>query len=195
MTPQLPDRYGRTEVVLLVVHPLLVFAYWEATPESSRQAHEIMGPEMDGARAVLRMYDITLIHFDGTNAHHVFDINVGLEARGWYIPLWTAEKSYCADLGFLARTGRFHTIARSNVIQTPRAMPSGRTDEQWMRVRFARRRKPERRALEFVAAPGSDRNISAEQQHTQRERLQEDIAASLGEYLAGGTPSSTQGFA
>jgi hypothetical protein len=195
MTPQLPDRYGRTEVVLLVVHPLLVFAYWEATPESCRQAHETMGPEMDGARVVLRMYDITLIHFDGTNAHHIFDIDVGLEARGWYIPLWTAEKSYCADLGFLARTGRFHTIARSNVIQTPRAMPSGRTDEQWMRVRFARRRKPEKRALEFVGAPGSGRQISAEEQHSQRERLQEDIAASLGEYLAGGAPSSSQGFA
>jgi hypothetical protein len=150
---------------------------------------------MDGARAVLRMYDITLIHFDGANAHHVFDIDVGLEARGWYNPLWTAEKSYCADLGFLARTGRFHTIARSNVIQTPRATPSGRTDEQWMRVVFTRRRKPERRALEFVAAPGSSRNISAEQQHTQSERLQEDIAASLGDYLAGGAPSSSQGFA
>ncbi|HEY3198183.1 MAG TPA: DUF4912 domain-containing protein [Nitrospirales bacterium] len=195
MTPQLPDHYGRTEAVLLIVHPLLLFAYWEATPESCRQAHETMGPEMDGARVVLRMYDITLIHFDGTNAHHVFDINVGLEARGWYLPLWTPEKSYCADLGFLARTGRFHTIARSNIIHTPRTMPSGRTDEQWMRVRFERRRKPVGRALEFVAAPGSGGQISAEEQHSQRERLQEDIAASLGEYLAGGIPSSNQGFA
>ena len=191
MTPQLPDRYGRTEAVLLIVHPLLLFAYWEATPESCRQAHETMGPEMDGARVVLRMYDITLIHFDGSNAHHIFDIDVGLEARGWYLPLWTAEKSYCADLGLLARTGRFHTIARSNVIHTPRAMPSGRTDEQWMRVRFARRRKPEKRVLEFVGAPGSGDQISAEEQHSQRE----DIAASLGEYLAGGAPTSRQGLA
>ena len=95
-----------------------------------------MGPEIDGARAILRMYDISLIHFDGTNAHQVFDIDIGLEARGWYIPIWTADKSYCADVGFLARTGRFQPISRSNIIHTPRATPSSRTDEQWMRVRF-----------------------------------------------------------
>jgi hypothetical protein len=140
------------------------------------------------------MYDISLIQFDGTNAHHIFDIDIGLEARGWYFPVWTAEKSYCADLGFLARTGRFHRITRSNVIHTPRATPSGRTDEQWMRVPFMRRRKPEpRRAMEFVEAPGSSRKLSAQQQSS--ERMQEDIAASLSEYLSGGAPSSNQGFA
>ena len=193
MTPQLPDHYGRTELVLMVVHPFLLFAYWEVTPESGRQAYETMGPEMDGARAILRMYDISLIHFDGTNAHHVFDIDIGLEARGWYIPMWTADKSYCADLGFLARTGRFHPISRSNVIHTPRTTPSARTDEQWMRVRFARRRKPERtRALEYVNGPGSGRKLSAEESR-ERERLPQKQGDSLAEYLGGGAPTSRRG--
>ena len=151
-----------------------------------------MGPEIDGARAILRMYDISLIHFDGTNAHQVFDIDIGLEARGWYIPIWTADKSYCADVGFLARTGRFHPISRSNVIHTPRATPSSRTDEQWMRVRFVRRRKPEpTRALEYVNAPGSDRKLSAEA--LQHERSQQERDASMAEYLGGGLPTSRQG--
>ena len=192
MTANPPDYYGRTETVLMVIHPFLLFAYWEVTPESCRQAHETMGPEIDGARAILRMYDISLIHFDGTNAHQVFDIEIGLEARGWYIPIWTADKSYCADLGFLARTGRFHSISRSNVIQTPRATPSTRTDEQWMRVRFVRRRKPEpTRALEYVNAPGSDRKLSAEA--LQHERSQQERDASMAEYLGGGLPTSRQG--
>ena len=192
MTSNPPDYYGRTETVLMVVHPFLLFAYWEVTPESCRQAHETMGPEIDGARAILRMYDISLIHFDGTNAHQVFDIDIGLEARGWYIPIWTADKSYCADLGFLARTGRFHPISRSNVIHTPRATPSSRTDEQWMRVRFVRRRKPEStRALEYVNAPGSDRKLSAEA--LQREQRQQQRDASMAEYLGGGLPTSRQG--
>jgi len=192
MTSNPPDYYGRTDTVLMVVHPFLLFAYWEVTPESCRQAHETMGPEIDGARAILRMYDISLIHFDGTNAHQVFDIDIGLEARGWYIPIWTADKSYCADLGFLARTGRFHSISRSNVIQTPRATPSTRTDEQWMRVRFVRRRKPEpTRALEYVNAPGSDRKPSAEA--LQRERQQQERDASLAEYLGGSLPTSRLG--
>ena len=147
MTPRLPDRYGRTEIVLMVVHPLLLYAYWEATPESCQHAQEVLGAEMDGAHAIMRIYDISLIHFDGTNAHHVFDIDVGLEAPGWYVHLWSPEKSYVADVGFLARTGRFHAVARSNVVHTPRATPSPRTDEQWMRVRFTRRTR------EYVPAP------------------------------------------
>ncbi|TLY17526.1 MAG: DUF4912 domain-containing protein [Nitrospirae bacterium] len=192
MTSNPPDYYGRTQTVLMVVHPFLLFAYWEVTPESCRQAHETMGPEIDGARAILRMYDISLIHFDGTNAHQIFDIEIGLEARGWYIPIWTADKSYCADVGFLARTGRFHPISRSNVIHTPRATPSSRTDEQWMRVRFVRRRKPEpTRALEYVNAPGSDRKLSAEA--LQHERSQQERDASMAEYLGGGLPTSRQG--
>ena len=192
MTSNPPDYYGRTDTVLMVVHPFLLFAYWEVTPESCRQAHETMGPEIDGARAILRMYDISLIHFDGTNAHQIFDIEIGLEARGWYIPIWTADKSYCADVGFLARTGRFHPISRSNVIHTPRATPSSRTDEQWMRVRFVRRRKPEpTRALEYVNAPGSDRKLSAEA--LQHERSQQERDASMAEYLGGGLPTSRQG--
>ena len=192
MTSNPPDYYGRTETVLMVIHPFLLFAYWEVTPESCRQAHETMGPEIDGARAILRMYDISLIHFDGTNAHQIFDIEIGLEARGWYIPIWTADKSYCADVGFLARTGRFHPISRSNVIHTPRATPSSRTDEQWMRVRFVRRRKAEpTRALEYVNAPGSDRKLSAEA--LQHERSQQERDASMVEYLGGGLPTSRQG--
>ena len=192
MTANPPDYYGRTETVLMVVHPFLLFAYWEVTPESCRQAHETMGPEIDGARTILRMYDISLIHFDGSNAHQIFDIEIGLEARGWYIPIWTADKSYCADVGFLARTGRFQPISRSNVIQTPRSTPSTRTDEQWMRVRFTRRRKPEpTRALEYVNASGSDRKPSTEA--LQRERQQQERDASLAEYLGGGLPASRQG--
>src|SRR5439155_429871 len=105
MTPELPDRYGRTELVLMVVDPSLLFAYWEVTSEGLREAQVALGAEMKGARAVLRFYDISLIHFDGTNAHHTFDIDIGLEGRNWYVHLWTAEKSYCADLGFVARTG------------------------------------------------------------------------------------------
>jgi len=193
MTAQIADRYDTTELALMVVYPLLVFAYWEVTPERCQQALEALGPEMDGARAVIRMYDISLIHFDGTNANHVFDIDVGLEAPGWYLHLWTPEKSYCADLGFLARTGRFHPIVRSNIIHTPRTTPSWRTDEQWMRVRFTRRRKPERtRPIEFVPAPSIGRQLSPEELRLEQERMRRSMSEAVSGYL-GGAPSSEQG--
>ncbi len=196
MTSDIPDKYGRTELVLMVVDPLHLFAYWEVTPESLREAQNALGAEMDGARAVMRFYDVSLIHFDGANAHHTFDIDVGLEARGWYVPVWTAEKSYCADLGFVARTGRFHAIARSNVIHTPRAGVSARTDERWMRVKFMRRRKPDpARLLEFVPAPDIPRRLSPEELRALQERLAREKALAAARFAAGAKPSSPeQGF-
>jgi hypothetical protein len=193
MSSNIPDHYSRTELVLMVMDPLHLFAYWEVTPESLREAQDALGAEMDGARAVVRFYDISLIHFDGANAHHTFDIDIGLEARGWYVPVWTADKSYCADLGFVARTGRFHAIVRSNVIQTPRDGVSGNTDERWMRVKFMRRRKPDRaRPLEFVPAPALPRPLSPEELRVLQERLAREKALADARFAAGGLPSSQE---
>ena len=191
MSSDIPDKYGRTELVLMVVDPYHLFANWEVTPESLRQAQDALGAEVDGARAVIRMYDISLIHFDGTNAHHTFDIDIGLEAPGWYVPVWTAEKSYCADLGFVARTGRFHAIARSNVIHTPRAGASDRTDERWMRVRFMRRRKPEpTRPLEFVPAPEIPGRLSPDELRALQERRAREDARRAAEFARGTSATS-----
>jgi hypothetical protein len=178
----LPERYGHTEFVLMVVHPLLVYGYWEITPEDTRQAQQILGAEMKGACAVLRMYDVSFIDFNGSNAHHAFDIEVGLEAPGWYIHLWSPEKSYVADVGFRTRKGRFHAIVRSNTIHTPRTSPSPRTDEQWARVRFSRGRRPDAsRALEYVSPPYLKTTAP---EPVFQERIVHDFEA-LPEYLSG----------
>ena len=193
MSSNIPDHYGQTELVLMVMDPLHLFAYWEVTPESLRKAQDELGAEMAGARAIVRFYDISLVHFTGTNAHHTFDIDIGLESRGWYVPVWTAEKSYCADMGFVARTGRFHAIVRSNVIHTPRAGVSGNTTERWMRVKFVRRRKPDRaRPLEFVPAPELPRRLSPEELRALQERLAGEKALAAAQFAAGGMPSSQE---
>src|SRR5437899_3996714 len=189
MTAELTDHYGRTELVLMVVDPLLLFAYWEVTPESLGQAQDGLGAEVVGALALLRLYDISLIHFDGTNAHRTFEIDIGLAARGWYVHLWTAEKSYCADLGFVARTGRFHAITRSNVVHTPRAGVSARDEERWMRVRFLRRRKPDpARSLEFVPTPPFAGHLSPEELRALLERRAREQARLAAEFATGTSP-------
>src|SRR5213594_3355780 len=175
MTAELPDQYGRTELVLMVVDPFLLFAYWEVTPESLGQAQDALGAEMEGARAVPRFYDI----------------DIGLEARGWYVHLWTAEKSYCADLGFVARTGRFHAITRSNIVHTPRAGVSARDEERWMRVRFMRRRKPDpSRSLESVPAPPFRGRQSPEELRALLERRLREQARLAAEFAKGTSPGS-----
>jgi hypothetical protein len=80
----------------------------------------------------LRVYDVSQIIFDGTNAHRFFDIQVNERVNNWYIDTDGPGKSWCVDLGLLLPGGRFITIVRSNVVHTPPEGPSWITDEEWM---------------------------------------------------------------
>lgn len=128
----LPWSYGETELVLMPVDPFLIHAYWDFSPKDWEEIQARRRP------VILRIYDVTMIQFDGTNAHHYFDVPVILEAQNWYVHLWSAEKSFCADLGWLLPD--FQPIVRSNVIQTPRAGVSIFEESRWIEVRPAHRR-------------------------------------------------------
>lgn len=130
----LPDSYGDTKVVLLPVDPYLVHVYWDVAPGELEKTKTHLGEGPQHVQATLRFYDITSIIFDGSNAHSVFDVDIELQARNWYVHLWSPERSYCVDLGFRTKDGRFVPIARSNVAETPRAWPLERGEERFMLV-------------------------------------------------------------
>jgi hypothetical protein len=132
----LPWSYGETELVLMPVDPFLIHAYWDFSPGDWEKVRRHRRP------AVLRIYDVTMIRFDGTNAHSHFDVPLALDAQNWYVPLWSAEKSLCADLGWPLPDGSFRTLVRSNVIQTPRAGVSIFEEARWVEVRWARQKTP-----------------------------------------------------
>ena len=135
----LPETYGETRVVLLPVHPYLIHAYWELTPEDLERVERRLGEGHGRAKPVLRVYDITYIEFDGTNAHSYFDVEIDLGTKNWYVPLWSPEKSYIADLGFRRADGEYLAITRSSVAHTPRAWPSTRVEARYMSVGEERR--------------------------------------------------------
>jgi len=51
--------------------------------------------------------------------------------HNWYIDVSNPPKSYRIDIGYLAPSGRFYVVARSNVVTTPRAGVSDIIDENW----------------------------------------------------------------
>src|SRR5208283_277072 len=99
---ELPASYGKTRVVMLVVDPNLVHAYWEVAAD---KLQEVKSQMEDSSQAVLRFYE----------ASTCFDVDVDLGSGNWYVPLWSAGKSYYADLGFRDLDGSFVQLARSNV--------------------------------------------------------------------------------
>ena len=129
----LPTSYNRTNLTLIARDPHWIYAYWEVSASSIEAVRDKLGTEFDRAVRILRLYDVTYINFNGSNAVHQFDIDVGLHTSNWYINLWNDNVSYCADLGFRLPDGSFLSLARSNFVTTPRLNSSNRREEIWMK--------------------------------------------------------------
>lgn len=131
---ELPSAYGETRIVIMVRDPHWLFAYWEITDARKMDIEREARAGWGDLRKVLRVYDVTDIEFNGTNAHKHFDIDITSETGNWYIRVGEANRSWCVDLGVITADGRFIVIARSNVVVTPREGASDVIDEEWMSI-------------------------------------------------------------
>ncbi len=120
------------------VEPRLIHAYWEVTSADARAALGRMRIWGRFATWILRFYDVTCIHFDGTNYHRFFDIPIDLAPGNWYVHLWEGEKTYLAEIGPRAPNGRFVPVCRSDFVFVPRADASPRYAPQWMKIAAGR---------------------------------------------------------
>jgi len=132
MPTDLPYQYDRDKIVLQVRDTQWIHAYWELRGATLERFKSQFGDEFYRAKRILRIYDVSHIIFNGTNAHRFFDIEVNESANNWYIDTVGPGRSWCVDLGLLFQDGRFITIVRSNTVQTPIEGPSWITDEEWM---------------------------------------------------------------
>ena len=129
----IPTGYGEDRIVLMVKDPLWVYAYWEIRPETERAARsQFLPQEIAGLRSILRVYDVTDLHFPEQPAHRTVDIGLSGMATNWFIHTDAPNSEFIVDIGLLAHTGRFILLARSNRIRTPRFGPSDVIDENWM---------------------------------------------------------------
>ncbi|MCL6559288.1 MAG: DUF4912 domain-containing protein [Firmicutes bacterium] len=131
--PELPRFYGVDRMVLMARDPHWLYAYWEITATKQDEFKESYGPAAwASTRQVLRIYDVTGIHFNGRNANSYIDIHVNEGVDNWHIEVGEPDRSFCVDLGRMFPDGRFVTLLRSNIATTPRASLSDRLDEEWM---------------------------------------------------------------
>lgn len=132
----LPEHYGDTKIILLPRDPQWIFAYWEINNVTKEDVKKKYGENIfSRSRPSIRIYDVTDVDFNGSNAHHTFDVFLTPEAKNWYIYVGKPRRNFCADLGLLVDDGVFITLARSNVVSTPAARISDITDEEWMLVK------------------------------------------------------------
>ncbi len=129
---ELPSGYGRDKMVLVVRDPWWLYTYWEVKDSTWDKFKAELKDEFYRARRVLRVYDVSNINFNGSNANKFFDLEIREDASNWYIDVGSPGRSWCVEFGLLLRDGRFITILRSNVVETPIDGPSWITDEEWM---------------------------------------------------------------
>lgn len=133
---ELPSQYGRNRIVLLARDPEWVFSYWEVTSERLEEARQFFGGEWERTRSILRVYDVTNIDFNGSNAHSSFDIELKGNATNWYIHVGKPDRSFIVDIARISPSGKIFVLARSNAVRTPRSRPSDIVDEEWMSIDF-----------------------------------------------------------
>ncbi len=77
---------------------------------------------------------------DGTTTstrQSVRDVEIHGGVNNWYIDVHNPPKSYQLDIGYLTPMGRFHCLARSNVVSTPQGCGRKRsigTGRKWPRT-------------------------------------------------------------
>jgi hypothetical protein len=123
-TEELPLGYAKDRMVILTRDPRWLYVYWEL----SRQKASNLG----GAAKILRVYDVTQVIFDGTNARSFFDVEIPGQVDNWYIDTRQPSRSWCVELGVRTVDGKFRALLRSNITTTPLNGPSDVTDEEWM---------------------------------------------------------------
>ncbi len=134
---ELETDYDETLLVPLVRDPLWVYLYWELSTAACASFQLVHGPRK-GHQLILRWYDVTdLGYFDGNNAHHTFDSQIGTTTGSWYQKMPSDGRDWCVEIGVCKTNGSaFIPILRSRFFKTP-ILGIARNRPQtvrWMRV-------------------------------------------------------------
>jgi hypothetical protein len=123
-------RQPRDRMVLMVRGPHWLHVFWELTPRSVARAQAALGPEWHTARPVLRVLRIETSLEGSASAQVVREIEIHGGVKNWFIDV--REQMRCrVEIGYLAASGRFQALGRSNAVTTPTPSQSDTLDTHW----------------------------------------------------------------
>lgn len=108
--PRLPEEYGENELLVMEVDPSVVFVSWEIKPEDI---------STEAGKLALRVYDVTGIDFDGTNANRFFDISLRNRADSKFFDIRMQGRDIIMEIGLLHPEGSFKAIKQSSRVSMP----------------------------------------------------------------------------
>ncbi len=117
--PSLPDKYYRDRIVALVRDPKCIFSYWELTGQSTREIVNFLGEyTFQQAQWILRLHNLSQNSQKDLNINPPADLN-GIKGA-WYFNDIQPDTKYQIEIGMITTAGAFISLAKSNIVITPR---------------------------------------------------------------------------
>jgi hypothetical protein len=129
----------KDRIVTMVRDPYWLHVHWELSRGTLARAQAALGQEWHSAHPILRLMDITSEDTTSAAERHVRDIDIHGGVSNWYIDVPNPPRTYRVDIGYLSKRGKFYVLARSNLVNTPRAGGSEVVDSGWNGVKDAQR--------------------------------------------------------
>lgn len=114
---ELTESYEKNEIILLVKDKTTLYTYWEVSIRRLTMIEDYFQCTWDRLPKLLRVYDVTLIDFNGDNANDHRTIEITNEANNWFIEGIHPNNNYCIDFGVKTIDHKFFSIMRSNVVK------------------------------------------------------------------------------
>jgi len=129
-----PNAEVKDRLVVLVRDSYWLHANWELNRTGIERAEAAMGQDWHSARPVLRVFEVSGSGATCTSERLVRTIDIHGGVSNWYIDVVEPPKSYRLDIGYLAASGKFYVLSRSNVVNTPPPGSSDALDGNWADV-------------------------------------------------------------
>ncbi len=123
----------RDRLVLMVRDAYWIHAHWELTRQRVERAQAAMGQCWHECKPILRLVMVDTSSENGAETV-IRDIPIHGGVNNWYIDAPDPPQSFCVEIGYLSIDGEFFSMARSNIVTTPKAGSSDSIDENWTDV-------------------------------------------------------------
>jgi len=120
----------RDRIVIMVRGPHWLHAFWEITAASIGRAQAALGQEWHSARPTLRLLQLESDLQASPSERVARTIEVHGGVKNWFIDMRDAMRCR-VEIGYLAASGRFHALARSNAVSMPAGSQRDTLDAHW----------------------------------------------------------------
>jgi hypothetical protein len=117
----MPPEYDEDTIIALPQSPTTLYVYWSLSASKQSMIEHHLRTEWLNLPKVLKIYDVTDLHFQGHNQHRAFEISLPEMTNNWFLTDLETNRTFIFDLGTRTYDGSFFTVIRSQSVETPRS--------------------------------------------------------------------------